>query len=107
MKSEAIDTSAVRVAVVGVGYWGKNLVRNFHELGALAAICDSRDSIEAECRQQYPGVPCIRDFAAVLADKSITAVAMATPAVAHFDMARAALEAGKDVFVEKPLAVEV
>lgn len=95
------------VAVVGVGYWGKNLVRNFHALGALAVLCDEQPSVEASFQKQYADVKFCRDYRDVLADKSITAVALATPAVTHFEMAKAALEAGKDVLVEKPLAVEV
>jgi UDP-2-acetamido-3-amino-2,3-dideoxy-glucuronate N-acetyltransferase len=99
--------SAVSVAVVGVGYWGKNLVRNFYELGALSVLCDEQGSVEENCRKQYENVRFSRDFREVLADPSITAVALATPAVTHYEMAKAALEAGKDVLVEKPLAVDV
>ena len=97
----------VNVAVVGVGYWGRNLVRNFHALGALAMLCDPNPTIEAECRSRYGGVRFCPDFDRVLSDPGIDAVALATPAVAHYEMARAALAAGKDVFVEKPLAVEL
>jgi UDP-2-acetamido-3-amino-2,3-dideoxy-glucuronate N-acetyltransferase len=97
----------INVAVVGVGYWGKNLVRNFYDLGALSVLCDAQGSVEASCRTQYQNVRFCRDFREVLTDPSITAVALATPAVTHYEMAKAALEAGKDVFVEKPLAVDV
>jgi UDP-2-acetamido-3-amino-2,3-dideoxy-glucuronate N-acetyltransferase len=96
-----------KVAVVGMGYWGKNLVRNFHELGALAAICDSSESVEADCQQRYRNVRFCREFGEVLSDPDIAGVVLATPAMAHYAMAREALLAGKDVFVEKPLAVEV
>jgi len=99
--------SDIRVAVAGVGYWGKNLVRNFHDLGALSVLCDAQSSVEATCREQYGDVRFCRDFGDVLSDPSITAVAIATPAVTHFEMAKAALAAGKDVFVEKPLAIDV
>lgn len=95
------------VAVIGVGYWGKNLVRNFYDLGALAALCDSEESVETNYKNQYGGVRFFRDYNAVLMNPSVTAVALATPAVTHYEMARAALEAGKDVLVEKPLAVDV
>jgi UDP-2-acetamido-3-amino-2,3-dideoxy-glucuronate N-acetyltransferase len=95
------------VAVVGMGYWGKNLVRNFHQLGALAVVCDSDRAVEAACQGQYPGVRYAADFAAVLADPTVDAIALATPAVSHYSMTRAALEAGKDVFVEKPLAIDI
>jgi UDP-2-acetamido-3-amino-2,3-dideoxy-glucuronate N-acetyltransferase len=107
MKSELMQQSKTRVAAVGVGYWGKNLVRNFHELGALAALCDASDAVEELCRTQYQGARFIRDYRDVLADPAIDAVALATPAVTHYEMARAALNAGKDVLVEKPLAVDV
>jgi UDP-2-acetamido-3-amino-2,3-dideoxy-glucuronate N-acetyltransferase len=99
--------SEMKVAVVGVGYWGKNLVRNFHDLGALGALCDPEQTIEANNKTQYPNVKFYRNFADVLSDASITAVALATPAVTHYEMAKRALEAGKDVFVEKPLAIDV
>jgi UDP-2-acetamido-3-amino-2,3-dideoxy-glucuronate N-acetyltransferase len=96
-----------RVAVVGVGYWGKNLVRNFYELGVLAALCDEDVGIQALCQNQYAGVGFQRDLNAILSDPSINAIALATPAVTHYELAKAALEAGKDVLVEKPLAVDV
>src|ERR1700704_2035048 len=103
MKTE----SDIKVAVAGVGYWGKNLVRNFHDLGALSMLCDAQGSVETTCREQYGDVRFCRNFGDVLSDPSITAVAIATPAVTHFEMAKAALAAGKDVFVEKPLAIDV
>lgn len=95
------------VAVVGFGYWGRNLVRNLHELGALAAVCDSDESRRRELEEQYPGVPFLRDVKEVLSRSDVQAVAIATPAVTHVDIARRALERGKDVFVEKPLAMTV
>jgi UDP-2-acetamido-3-amino-2,3-dideoxy-glucuronate N-acetyltransferase len=107
METIPSKNSKTKVAVVGVGYWGKNLVRNFYELGALSALCDAEAPVEAKYKQQYPGVKFHRQFSAVLSDPTITAVALATPAVTHFEMAKAALEAGKDVLVEKPLAIDV
>ena len=97
----------IRVAVVGIGYWGKNLVRNFHELGALEALCDTERSVAAACNNSYAGVRFSSEFREVLSDSSIDAVALATPAITHYGMVKAALEAGKDVFVEKPLAIDV
>lgn len=99
--------NAIKVAVVGMGHWGQNLVRNFLELDALSLVCDLNPDVEARCRTEYPGVRFTRDFAAVLRDPTITAVALATPAITHHELAKAALEAGKDVLVEKPLALEV
>jgi len=107
MESVSQKNSKTKVAVVGVGYWGKNLVRNFYDLGALDVLCDAEESVEAKYKEQYPGVRFHRQFNAVLSDSSVTAVALATPAVTHYEMAKAALEAGKDVLVEKPLAIEV
>lgn len=97
----------VNVAVVGLGYWGKNLVRNFHELGVLYALCDAVESVELDYRKKYTGIKFYRDYSDVLSDDSIHAVVLATPALTHYEMAQKALRAGKDVFVEKPLAVEV
>jgi len=90
-----------------MGGWGKNLVRNFHEIGALAAVCDPSDAVERVCARDYPSARYVRAYRDILADPSITAVALATPAVTHFEMAKAALLAGKDAYVEKPLAIEV
>jgi UDP-2-acetamido-3-amino-2,3-dideoxy-glucuronate N-acetyltransferase len=94
-----------KVAVVGNGYWGKNLIRNFQELDALGTICDENPAAEAVAREKYPRIAFRRDYAEVLSDPDIQAVVLATPAVAHHSMARRALEAGKDVFVEKPLSL--
>ena len=107
METTSSGEARVRVAVVGVGYWGKNLVRNFQELGALEALCDVDPSAEVTCRSRYEGVKFGSDYRKLLADPSVNAVALATPAVTHYEMAKAALEAGKDVLVEKPLAIDV
>jgi UDP-2-acetamido-3-amino-2,3-dideoxy-glucuronate N-acetyltransferase len=107
MSSGLDKTRKPRVAVVGVGYWGKNLARNFHELGALEALCDPDGSVEAACRHGYRDVRFCAEYRELLADPAIDAVVLATPAISHFEMARAALEAEKDVFVEKPLALDV
>ncbi len=98
---------ARRIAVIGSGYWGRNLVRNFHQLGALHTVCDGNPQVEAEIREKYPQAVFRRDYAEVLADADVDAVVVATPAVTHFEMARQAMEAGKDVYVEKPLALNV
>lgn len=93
------------VAVIGAGYWGKNLVRNFHQLGVLKVICDADRKIQSQMLKDYPDVSCVDEFDALLHDPSITAVVIATPAVTHFNLAGRALDAGKHVFVEKPLSV--
>ena len=107
MPSRPITSSQVRVAVAGVGYWGKNLVRNFNDLGSLEMLCDEREAVESGCRENYNDVRFCRNYSDVLSDEAVHAVVLATPAVRHFEMAKAALDAGKDVFVEKPLAVDV
>lgn len=94
-----------RICVAGCGHWGKNLVRNFHQLGRLAAIFDVAVEHAETIAAQYPGVRAFPTFEQVLEDPEIHAVAIATPAEHHASMAIAALQAGKDVFVEKPLAL--
>jgi UDP-2-acetamido-3-amino-2,3-dideoxy-glucuronate N-acetyltransferase len=95
------------LAVIGAGYWGKNLIRNFHALGALHTICDSTRTTLDSYGAEYSGVQKATEFREVLANKAITQVAIAAPAVLHFQLARAALEAGKDVFVEKPICLDL
>jgi UDP-2-acetamido-3-amino-2,3-dideoxy-glucuronate N-acetyltransferase len=107
MENTLPNRSKAKVAVVGVGYWGKNLVRNFYDLGVLAALCDADSSVESMHAERYPGVKFYRDFNDLLSDSSLTAVVLATPAVSHHEMAKTALEAGKDVLVEKPLSIAV
>lgn len=99
-------TTTHRVAVVGCGYWGKNLVRVFGELGALGCVCDRDHSRAALPAVQHSGARFTSDLGEVLADASITAVAIATPAATHAELVARSLDAGKDVFVEKPLALE-
>ena len=91
-----------KIAVAGCGYWGKNLVRNFAELGALHTICDASPKLLENFKLSYPGVNTGADFSKLLQDDSIKGIVIATPAVLHYPMAKEALLAGKDVFVEKP-----
>ncbi|MBF0339629.1 MAG: Gfo/Idh/MocA family oxidoreductase [Magnetococcales bacterium] len=93
------------VAVVGAGYWGRNLVRNFHQLRALEVICDADPDNLVALGGQYPGIRCCVAYSDVLNDARIRGVVIATPAITHAQMAREALLAGKDVFVEKPLSL--
>jgi UDP-2-acetamido-3-amino-2,3-dideoxy-glucuronate N-acetyltransferase len=95
------------VACVGAGYWGKNLIRNFYSLDALALICDSDRARLDAIGSEYPSVACTESYDEVLADQTIKAVAIATPAETHGALVRRALLAGKDVFVEKPLCLSV
>lgn len=95
---------APAVAVVGCGYWGKNLVRNFAELGALSIVSEPGEAGQRKAREIAPGAKIVADYDAVLAS-DVRGVVLATPAATHHALARRALEAGKDVFVEKPLAL--
>jgi predicted dehydrogenase len=94
------------VAVVGAGYWGPNLVRNFQSSAAfrLQALCDLDVERARRVLGGYSTVLATADYAQILADDSVAAVAIATPAGTHRDLALAALEAGKHVLIEKPLA---
>jgi predicted dehydrogenase len=96
----------VRIAVVGLGYWGPNLVRNLQECpqAEVVSVCDKREDALARIALRYPAVEAVTDVETVLRDERIEAVAIATPVSSHFPIARAALAAGKHVFVEKPLA---
>ncbi len=98
-------TAGVRVAVIGCGYWGKNLVRNFSELGALDAVVDAH-APTAEALAAKHGAR-VLEVEQALADDGIQAVAIAAPAAQHHALAKAALNARKHVFVEKPLALDV
>lgn len=95
----------IPVAVIGAGYWGKNLVRNFHQLGCLRLICDKNESLLADFRSQYAGVETCLALADVMKRKDIAGVIISTPAETHFNLAREALLAGKNVLVEKPLVL--
>jgi UDP-2-acetamido-3-amino-2,3-dideoxy-glucuronate N-acetyltransferase len=95
------------IAVLGMGYWGKNLVRVFDELRALRVVCDVNPARGRDVCEKYPGVRFLTDLEDVLSDSGIDAVVIATPAETHADVVRRSLEAGKHVFVEKPLALSV
>jgi UDP-2-acetamido-3-amino-2,3-dideoxy-glucuronate N-acetyltransferase len=97
--------SPVRVAVIGAGYWGQNLVRNFHDIGALAVVCESDPVRADELRAKYQNVRVTSTIENVWDDRQIKAVAIATPAETHASVVRQAICAGKDVFVEKPLCL--
>jgi UDP-2-acetamido-3-amino-2,3-dideoxy-glucuronate N-acetyltransferase len=96
----------MRIAVVGAGYWGVNLIRVFHQLGVLYRICDFSEVRLDRLTQEYPDTELSTDFDHILEDPAVDAVVIATPAECHFDMASRSLLAGKDVFVEKPLTLK-
>ncbi|MGE3540310.1 MAG: Gfo/Idh/MocA family protein [Candidatus Tectimicrobiota bacterium] len=93
-----------RVAVIGCGYWGKNLVRNFRDLGALAMVCDMTPAGRATASTLAPQVPLAASIEEAL-QASVDGIVLATPAETHYELVKQVLAAGKDVFVEKPLAL--
>jgi UDP-2-acetamido-3-amino-2,3-dideoxy-glucuronate N-acetyltransferase len=93
------------VGLIGLGHWGKNLLRNLYELGVLHTACDTDADIVAQRQNQFPQVHYTQSFLEILQHPEIRAVAISAPAIKHFEFARLAIEAGKDVFVEKPLAL--
>ncbi|HOW43050.1 MAG TPA: Gfo/Idh/MocA family oxidoreductase [Candidatus Omnitrophota bacterium] len=95
------------VGLAGCGYWGINLARNFFDLGVLHTVCDPVDAVLETIRQKHPGTAVTADFEAVVCNNEIKAVAIAAPAAEHYRLAKRCLEAGKDVYVEKPLALRV
>ncbi len=94
------------IAVIGSGYWGKNLIRNYAQLDALKLICDSNETLLEHFRNQYPGVKTCVSINDVLAQEDIQGIVIATPAEKHFEIARESLLAQKNVFVEKPLVLD-
>lgn len=93
------------IAVVGCGHWGKNLVRNFAELGALGGVCDPNEELAQRYAAEF-SVPSL-SFEEILNDKSLRGVVLAVPAPLHATMAIAVMSAGKHAYVEKPLAMNV
>ena len=104
-----MSDGAVRFAVVGLGYWGPNLVRNLMTLrdAEVVLLCDRERDVLDAVGARYPSARRSTSFAEVLADPEVEVVALATPIGTHYALARAALEAGKHVFVEKPLAASL
>ncbi len=100
-----MTTIIPRIAVIGAGYWGKNLVRDFAGLGALEAIVDANLETVKSLQAQHGGRAL--SLAEALADRTVNAVAIAAPAHVHFDLAKQALAAGKHVYVEKPVSLEL
>ncbi|MBV8257135.1 MAG: Gfo/Idh/MocA family oxidoreductase [Actinobacteria bacterium] len=94
-----------RVGLVGLGYWGPNLARNFDDLGALAAVCDLDAELRDRAAARYPGARIFSDYDEMLGSGEIDAVVVATPVPTHYELSRRALAAGKHVFVEKPPAM--
>jgi predicted dehydrogenase len=103
-ESRRAKADVVKVGVIGYGYWGPNIVRNFHGLDAceVVAVCDKSANALGRARKLYPGIQLTTEFNDILKSPDIDAVAIITPVWTHFDLAKSALENGKHVFVEKP-----
>ena len=99
-------STKIRVGVIGCGYWGPNLIRNLKQTAGseLAILCDTSDKRLRHMQNLYPGVPLTARHEDMIDDPTINAVIIATPVRFHYPMAKAALEAGKHVFIEKPMA---
>ena len=95
------------IALVGAGYWGKNLLRNLYELDVLHTVCEVNKKIINERKKAFPDVRYTTSYNEILANKEIKAVVIATPAATHYQKAKEAILADKDVYVEKPLALKV
>ena len=102
-----MSEDTLNVAVIGAGYWGKNLVRNFATAKrcALRCVCDINENVLAMHQRSFPFLRTTPDMQAVLGDAEIRAVVIATPVPTHFEIARQALAAGKHVYIEKPLTL--
>jgi len=95
------------IAIIGSGYWGKNLVRNFHSLGTLKLVCDKNETVLSNLKNQYDGIETCLALTDVLSRDYLDGVVISTPAETHFNMVREVLLAGKHVYVEKPLVLRV
>jgi len=98
------EKKALSIGVIGYGYWGPNIVRNFNlqDHSQVAMVCDRRPEALAKVARNYPNVEVTTDIVEVLRSPNVDVVAVVTPVWTHFDLAKAALENGKHVFVEKP-----
>jgi UDP-2-acetamido-3-amino-2,3-dideoxy-glucuronate N-acetyltransferase len=97
----------IGIGLAGCGYWGKNLARNLYQMGNLVAVADPDAKVLAAVKENHRGVRTYRAYEKMLADATVKAVCLASPAAQHYAMAKAAMLAGKDVFVEKPLSLKV
>ena len=93
-----------KIAVIGFGLWGRNIVRNFYNLNVLEMVCDLEDESLKTVQEQFSGVKTTKDFNDIINNDAITGVAVVTPSHTHFKIVKAMLEAGKNVYVEKPIS---
>lgn len=95
------------IAMIGLGYWGKNLLRNLHELGVLHTACDVNADIISQRKKVFPDINYTTSLEEIIKNPDIKAVVIAAPALYHYELVKKFLLADKDVFVEKPLALTV
>jgi len=100
-------TTRPKVAVAGAGYWGVNHIRNYKQMGLLEAVCDTDKACLSRVSERYPDLRIETSFANLISDPALDGIVIATPAESHYRLARQALEAGKNVLVEKPLTLDV
>ena len=99
----------IRIGVIGYGYWGPNVVRNFHthEDSEVVLVCDKNPNSHAQLKKTHPAIPFTTDAMEIVKSSSIDVVAVVTPVWTHFELAKAALENGKHIFIEKPFTCSV
>jgi len=95
------------IAHIGLGYWGRNILRNLYELDVIRIACDSNEDIVEEQKRHFPDVEYTTNIEDIISNKEIKAVTIATPAVTHYELTKKFLLSGKDVFVEKPIALRL
>ena len=98
---------AFKLGLIGGGYWGKNLIREYHSLGVLDTICDINETQLQTYKKKYENIKTTTNWDSVLENKEITAVCIALPAELHYSYAKKSLLNGKDVFVEKPITLNI
>lgn len=94
------------IGLIGAGYWGKNLIRVFDKLSVLKTVCDIDRKVLKEREKEHPHIKFVSDYSEIFNDNGLKAVLIAAPAAAHYDICKKVLASGKDVFVEKPLALD-
>jgi predicted dehydrogenase len=104
-----MKTKELNIGIVGCGYWGPNLIRNFNflEYSNMKAVCDTDGDRLAYIKKLYPDVETVKEFDSLINDRNIDAIGISTPVKWHYKMARAALQAGKHTYIEKPMASSV
>src|SRR3974390_243518 len=107
--AQAKEGAMTRIGVIGYGYWGPNVVRNFHthQDSEVVLVCDKDPDSQARLKKAHPGIPFTTDATEVVKSPQIDLVAVVTPVWTHFELAKSALENGKHIFIEKPFTSSV